>query len=94
MRRHELTDRAWKLIQPPVLGKAGTAGGTGRNNRRFVNAVVYRVRTGCAWRDLPTRFGPWNSVARRFRRWAPTYASGCFRPCRSRLGRKPGHTIA
>nr|WP_207896020.1 IS5 family transposase [Hymenobacter gummosus] len=70
MRRHELTDREWKLIQPHVLGKAGTAGGTGRNNRRFVNAVVYRVRTGCAWRDLPERFGPWNTVARRFRRWA------------------------
>lgn len=70
MRRHELTEREWQRIQPHVLGKPGTAGGTGRHNRRFVNAVVYRVRTGCAWRDLPERFGPWNTVARRFRRWA------------------------
>ena len=48
MRRHELTEREWKLIRPHTLGQAGTAGGTGRNNRQFVNAVVYRVRTGCA----------------------------------------------
>jgi transposase len=70
MRRQELAEREWKLIQPHLLGKAGTAGGTGRNNRRFVNAVVYRVRTGCPGRDLPERFGPWNTVARRFARWA------------------------
>jgi len=38
------------------------SGGRGRDNRQFVNAVVYRVRTGCSWRDLPERFGPWNTV--------------------------------
>jgi transposase len=57
-------------MQPPLLGQAGTDGGTGRDNRRFVNAVVYRVRTGCAWRDLPERFGAWNTAAGWFRRWA------------------------
>lgn len=70
LRRHELTEREWKLVEPHTLGRPGTGGGTGRDNRQFVNAVVYRVRTGCSWRDLPERFGPWNTVARRFRRWA------------------------
>ena len=65
MRRHELTEREWKIVEPHALGRLGT----GRDNRLFVNAVLYRVRTGVAWRDLPERFGPWNTVARRFRRW-------------------------
>lgn len=70
MHRHELTDRAWLLIEPHTLGRPGTAGGTGEDNRLFVNAVVWRIRTGIPWRDLPERFGNWNSTARRFRRWA------------------------
>lgn len=64
MRRHELSEREWQLVEP-----RSRLGG-GRDNRQFINAVLYRVRTGCAWRDLPARFGPWNTVARRFRRWA------------------------
>ena len=68
MRRHELTEREWQLVEPHTLGRLST----GRDNRLFVNAVLYRVRTGVAWRDLPERFGPWNTVARRFRRWAQT----------------------
>ena len=70
MRRQELTEREWRLIEPHTVGRAGTAGGTGRDNQLFVNAVVWRVRTGVPWRDLPERFGNWNSIARRFRRWA------------------------
>lgn len=66
MRHHELTEREWKLVEPHTLGRLST----GRDNRLFVNAVLYRVRTGMAWRDLPEWFGPWNTVARRFRRWA------------------------
>ena len=70
MRRHELTEREWRLIEPHTLGRDGTAGGTGRDNQLFVNAVVWRVRMGVPWRDLPEGFGNWNSIARRFRRWA------------------------
>ena len=66
MRRHELSEREWQLVEPHTRGRLGG----GRDNRQFINAVLYRVRTGCAWRDLPERFGPWNTVARRFRRWA------------------------
>lgn len=70
MRRHELSDQEWHLIEPHTLGQPGTNGGTGRDNRLFVNAVFYRTRTGIAWRDLPARLGNWNTIARRFRRWA------------------------
>lgn len=66
MRRHELIEYEWKLVQPYTVGRLGTV----RDNRLFVNAVLYRVRTGVTWRDLPVRFGSWNTVARRFRRWA------------------------
>ena len=66
MRRHELSEREWQAIEPLTGGHLSR----GRDNRLFINAVLYRVRTGVAWRDLPERFGPWNTVARRFRRWA------------------------
>ena len=69
MRRHELSDREWQLIAPHTLGRPRLSGVTGRDNRLFVTAVFYRTRTGIPWRDLPARFGNWNTIARRFRRW-------------------------
>jgi transposase len=50
-------------------------GGTAKDNRLFVEAVLYRFRTGCPWRDLPERFGYWKAVHQRFGRWAK---SGVF----------------
>ena len=55
---------------PLLPGKAGDPGATGRDNRRFMEAILWRVRTGSPWRDLPKDFGNWNSVFKRFRRWA------------------------
>ena len=52
-----------------VPGKPGDRGQSGRNNRLFVDAVLYVVKTGVPWRDLPERYGNWNSVWRRFDRW-------------------------
>jgi len=46
MRCHELTDREWKIIEPYTLGRPGVPGGAGRDNRLFIKAVLYRVRTG------------------------------------------------
>ena len=68
-RRHELTEMQWEAIRSRVPGKAGDPGRSGDDNRRFMNAVVYVAKAGIPWRDLPERFGNWNSVWRRFDRW-------------------------
>jgi transposase len=65
-----LTDSQWKRIAPLLPGKEGDPGRSGRDNRLFLEAVLWLVRTGSPWRDLPDEFGPWNTVFRRFRRWA------------------------
>jgi len=70
IRRYESSDASWKRIEPLLKGKAGDVGRSGTDNRLFINAVVWMARSGAAWRDLPERYGPWNSVYRRFRRWA------------------------
>lgn len=69
-RRYEISDQDWVRIAPLLKGKSGDVGRTGADNRLFVNAVVWIARSGAAWRDLPERFGNWNSVYQRFRRWA------------------------
>ena len=70
MRRYELKDADWARLAPLLPGKVGDAGRSAADNRLFVNAVLWIARSGAPWRDLPERFGPWNSVYRRFRRWA------------------------
>nr|WP_197031956.1 IS5 family transposase [Hymenobacter swuensis] len=72
MRRYELKDADWARLAPLLPGKVGDAGRSAADNRLFVNAVLWIARSGAPWRDLPERFGPWNSVYRRFRRWAQT----------------------
>ena len=68
--RTVLTDAMWARIAPLISGKKGDRGVTARDNRLFIEGVLWRVRTGCPWRDLPARFGKWNSVFQRFRRLA------------------------
>ena len=68
-RRHELSEEQWEAIRDRLPGRAGRPGRTAADNRLFVNAVLYVARTGIPWRDLPERFGNWNSVWRRFDRW-------------------------
>jgi transposase len=70
MRQHCLRDDQWDRIQDTVPGRAGSVGVTAADNRRFVDAVLYRYRTGIPWRDLPETFGDWNNTRRRFSRWA------------------------
>jgi putative transposase len=70
MKRHRLSDAQWQRIAPLVPGKPGDPGRHGEDNRRFVEAVLWLGRTGAPWRDLPAEFGEWNSVFRRFSRWA------------------------
>jgi transposase len=68
--RTVLTEKQYERIAPLVPGKEGDPGRTGANNRLFLEAVLWIARTGSPWRDLPEHFGHWNSIWRRFRRWA------------------------
>jgi transposase len=70
MARYELTDAQYKIIEPLLSGKAGDLGRTGEDNRLFVNGVVWILRSGAPWRDLPERYGKWDTVYQRFKRWA------------------------
>jgi transposase len=69
-RRHEIGDADWDRIKDLLPGQPGQHGGVAEDNRRFLNAVVYVAKTGIPWRDLPERYGNWNSQWRRFDRWA------------------------
>ena len=70
MIRTVLTDAQWERIAPLLPGKVGDPGRSGEDNRRFLEGVLWIVRTGAPWRDLPECFGKWCSVWKRFRRWA------------------------
>ena len=70
MDRDLLSDEQWKRIAPLLPGKEGDPGRSGRDNRLFLEAVLWLVRAGAPWRDLPPHFGKWGSVWKRFRRWA------------------------
>jgi transposase len=69
--RHDLTDDQWELIEPHLpLPAAGKAGRPWADHRRVVNAVLWRTRSGAAWRDVPHAYGAWKTVYNRHRRWA------------------------
>ena len=69
-RRHAISDEQWVRIQGLLPGRVGTPGRPAQDNRRFVDAVLWIGKTGAPWRDLPERFGPWNTVWKRFDHWA------------------------
>ena len=75
MERFGLPDDRWDRIKDILPGREGHVGGTAADNRLFVEAILYRFRTGIPWRDLPARFGYWKSVHQRFGRWTK---SGVF----------------
>jgi transposase len=70
MRRYGLRDGQWERIKDFLPGREGHVGVTAKDNRRFVEAVLYRYRAGIPWRDLPERFGDWKAVHTRHSRWA------------------------
>jgi transposase len=69
-RRYELSDEEWERMEHLLPGKEGDPGAHGEDNRRFMNAVIWVARTGAPWRDLPERFGKWDTVYQRFNRWS------------------------
>ncbi|WP_408052922.1 transposase [Streptomyces sp. HO565] len=68
IRRHELTDQEWELLAPLI--PRATTGRPRVADRQVINGMVYKIRTGISWRDLPARYGPWQTVYTRFRRYA------------------------
>ena len=68
--RFVINDRSWRLIEPLLPGTSRSRGVTAWDNRLFLEAVLWKVRVVGPWRDLPPGFGNWNSIFRRFRRWA------------------------
>ena len=70
VKRYELSEAQWRRIAELVPGKASDPGRSGFDNRLFVNAVLWVLRSGAHWHDLPARYGKYKSVHKRFSRWA------------------------
>jgi putative transposase len=70
VKRYELSDAQWRRIESLLPGKSTDPGRTGSDNRLFVNAVLWVLRSGARWQDLPERYGQWKTVHKRFTRWA------------------------
>lgn len=68
-KRHELSDAQWNKLKDLLPGKSSDPGRTAVDNRQFVNAVLFVLKTGIPWEDLPERYGKPNSVWKRFDRW-------------------------
>lgn len=67
--RHDISDKVWEIIEPLLPGRRGMWGGIAKDNRMFINAVIWILRTGSPWRDLPPSYGGWKNTHRRFSRW-------------------------
>ena len=79
MSRGDLSEVEWRILRVllPVEREPGKRG-RGRppeDNRNIINGILWRLRTGAPWRDVPEKYGNWNSIYRRFRRWS---ASGVW----------------
>ena len=70
--RHSLSDAQYARIKEFLPGKPSDRGVTAKDNRLFVDAILFVKKTGIPWRDTPERFGKWNSVYTRFNRWSKT----------------------
>ena len=69
MRRHELSDIQWARLEPLLPPVKPWSGRPNRDHRQILNALHWLAKTGAPWRDLPDRFGSWQTVYSRFRRW-------------------------
>jgi transposase len=69
VRRHELSDPQWERLAPLLPPPRPRTGRPAKDHRTVLNAILWRLKTGAPWRDLPERYGPWQTVYSRFRRW-------------------------
>ena len=91
LHRYALRDDQWSAIKDLLPGREGTVGVTARDNRLFVEAVIYRYRAGIPWRDLPGRFGHWKNVHRRHSRWSK---AGIWKKLFKALSKNPDNEYA
>jgi transposase len=69
VRRHELSEEQWAQLRPLLPPQRPKTGRPNLDHRRILNGILWKIRTGAPWRDLPERYGPWQTVYSRFRRW-------------------------
>ena len=70
LRRYELTDEEWNRIAPLLPPEnSGKQGRPQKCNRTILNGIVWIARSGAPWRDLPERYGSWQTVYSHFRKW-------------------------
>ena len=69
MKRGDLTNQQWADLQPLLPPQKPKTGRPADDHRRIINGMLWILRTGAPWRDLPERYGPWRTVASRFYRW-------------------------
>ena len=72
IRRYEITDEEWERIKPyiPEEQEAGSWGRPSKDSKTMLNGILWILRSGAAWRDLPERYGPWQTVYKRFVKWS------------------------
>lgn len=70
IKRYELSEAQWGRVEPMLPGKASDPGRTAEDNRLFINGVLWVLRSGARWSDLPERYGKYKTVHKRFTRWA------------------------
>lgn len=68
-RRHDISDRVWKILDPLLPGRKGIPGRPAQDNRLFINTVFWIIRAGAPWRHLPPDYGDWKNTHRRYSRW-------------------------
>jgi AcrR family transcriptional regulator len=79
-----ISDELWELIEPELPSSEGRRGRPWRDHRQTLEAIIWRYRTGCPWRDVPAEFGPWQTLWKRHRRWS---ADGVYQRIVERLVR-------
>ena len=68
MRRYELSDEQYELIEP-MLPKAGGKGRPWADHRQVMNGLFWKFSSGASWRDIPERYGPWQTIYERYTAW-------------------------
>lgn len=68
-RRHELTDEQWNKLKPLLPPQQPETGRPRKSHRKIINGILWILNTGAPWRDLPDRYGPWETVYSRFNKW-------------------------